>query len=86
MRKELAKEQRKMAKANKKALKQHLEERWKEVCRLHDEAVAAWEVECLRLREEGTAVKYLPKKPKRVLKSSLVEREAAEDSESGDED
>ena len=89
--KELAKEQRKMAKANKKASKQHLEERWKEVCRLHDEAVVAWEVECLRLREEGTAVKYLPKKPKRVLKSSLVEREAAEDSdeedsESGDED
>ncbi|PPQ74014.1 hypothetical protein CVT25_006178 [Psilocybe cyanescens] len=89
--KELAKERRKAAKANKKALKQQLEERWKEVCHAHDAAVAAWEIECLRLKGIETATKDLPKKPKRVLKKSLVEKKAAgesdeEESESSDDD
>jgi hypothetical protein len=51
------------------------------VCQLHDEAVAAWEIKCLRLKGTGTAVKNLPKKPKQVLKASLGEREAAEESD-----
>ena len=78
--KELAKEKRKAAKVNKKASKQQLEEHWKEVCRMHDEAVAAWEVKCLSLRGVGTVVKDLLKKPKWVLKASLVEKEAEEES------
>lgn len=86
--KELAKEKRKAAQANKKASKQQFDERWKEVCRLHDEAVAAWEVECRRLKAAGTVLKDIPKKPKRVLKASLMEREVSDEegSESDDDD
>jgi hypothetical protein len=72
---------RKAARASKKASKERLEERWKEVCVAHDAAVAKWQVECTGLREGGTAIKDLPKKPKRVLKRSLVEGEASESDE-----
>jgi len=52
---------------------------------MHDEAVAAWEAECLSLRGAGTTVKDLPNKPKRALKASLVEKEVEGESKSKDD-
>jgi hypothetical protein len=49
------------------------------VCVAHEEAVVSWKVRCEVLRENGTAAKNLPKKPKRVLKASLVEEDEDED-------
>ena len=73
--KEVDKAQRKVQKASKKARKVELEERWKAVCVAHEEAVVSWKVRCEVLREGGTAAKNLLKKPKRVLKASLVEED-----------
>jgi hypothetical protein len=47
----------------------------------NDAAVVKWQVECTGLWESGTAIKDLPKKPKWVLKQSLVEGEASESEE-----
>ena len=78
--KEVDKAQRKVTKAGKKARKVELEERWKAVCVAHEEAIVKWKATCETLKGSGVAAKNLPKKPKRVLKASLVE-----ESEDGDE-
>ncbi|EDQ98927.1 uncharacterized protein LACBIDRAFT_318477, partial [Laccaria bicolor S238N-H82] len=78
--KEADKAQRKVTKAGKKARKVELEERWKAVCVAHEEAIVQWKATCETLKASGVAAKNLPKKPKRVLKASLVE-----ESEDGDE-
>ncbi|KAF9524942.1 hypothetical protein CPB83DRAFT_925196 [Crepidotus variabilis] len=83
-REEEEKKQRKEAKASKKALKAKVEERWKAACIEHDQALVHWKTECDRLRAAGTAVKNLPKKPKRVLKKT-IEEEMGVDDESDDE-
>jgi hypothetical protein len=71
--KEVDAAQRKVVKASKKAKKVELEERWKVICVAHEEAVVKWKAQCETLREGGMAAKNLPKKPKRILKASLVE-------------
>ncbi len=78
------KAQRKVTKASKKARKVELEERWKAVCIAHEEAVVNWKAQCEVLKKGGMAAKNLPKKPKRVLKASLVEEgnEVGSDEES----
>jgi hypothetical protein len=73
--KEADAETRKIDRQKRKASKQRLEERWKDICITHEEAVAAWKVQCTSLKESGTALKDLPKKPKRPLKASLVAEE-----------
>ena len=74
-------ERRKVAKQSKKASKEQLEARWKELCVAHEASVVAWEAECVRLRGNGVPTKELPKKPKRALKASLVEKEDSGGSE-----
>lgn len=50
------------------------------VCTAHEEAIVKWKAICKMLKGHGVVTKNLPKKPKHVLKASLVE-----ESEDGDE-
>ncbi|KAK7029250.1 hypothetical protein R3P38DRAFT_2775818 [Favolaschia claudopus] len=50
----------KTRKEAKKVERAEIEEKWKEMLVVH---AAAWERECVRLREAGTRAKDLPKKP-----------------------
>jgi len=86
--KEVDKAARKVTRASKKARKAELEERWKVVCVAHEEAVVNWKAQCEVLKKGGMAAKNLHKKPKRVLKASLVEEgnEDGSDEESDSDD
>ena len=76
-----------------KVRKVELEERWKAVCVTHEEAIVKWKATCEMLKGSGVVAKNLPKKPKCVLKVSLVEESedrdegggSDEESESNDE-
>ena len=73
------KNRRKASRLDKKAAKDALELKWKRVCAEHDAAVLDWKSCCEVLLAEGVAKKNLPVKPKRVLKSSLVQEEQDDD-------
>lgn len=82
---EVDKAARKVSKQTKKAAKDRLEEQWKEVCAVHEEAVDSWKARCERLKEGGAAAKDLPKKPKRVLKASLEEEHRGAQRDQGED-
>ncbi|KIK01981.1 hypothetical protein K443DRAFT_97740, partial [Laccaria amethystina LaAM-08-1] len=84
--KEVNKAQRKVTKAGKKARKVELEERWKAVCVAHEEAIVKWKAMCETFKGRGVAAKNLPKKPKCVLKASLVEESEDEDEGGGSDE
>ncbi|KIK02681.1 hypothetical protein K443DRAFT_5957 [Laccaria amethystina LaAM-08-1] len=84
--KEVDKAQRKVTKAGKKARKVELEERWKAVCVAHEEAIVKWKAMCETFKGRGVAAKNLLKKPKRVLKVSLVEESEDEDEGGGSDE
>jgi hypothetical protein len=70
------KSQWKVQRLNKKAAKEALELKWKQVCAEHKAAIVDWKSHCEALLAEGAAKKNLPVKPKWVLKSSLVQEES----------
>jgi hypothetical protein len=84
--KEVDKAQRKVTKASKKARKVELEERWKAVCAAHEEAIVKWKAICKTLKGGGVVAKDLPKKPKHVLKASLVEESEDRDEGGGSDE
>jgi hypothetical protein len=71
----------------KRAEKGRLEAEWKKMLAEHQCEVTEWEEECQELREGGTLVKDLPRKPKRPLKPKPKESddEGDEGDESGDD-
>lgn len=63
-----AKATRAVERENKKISKAAAEVTWKTLLEVHKLAVSTWEAKCVVLRENGTKVKDLPKKPKRPIK------------------
>ncbi|GJE97395.1 DDE-domain-containing protein [Phanerochaete sordida] len=71
MRKVEARKESLQRRADAKATRASLDLQWARMLEDHAAAVRRWEGECLRLREMGTLVKNLPKKPKKPLKPRL---------------
>jgi hypothetical protein len=66
--KKTAKEDRTAARARKRAEKEAIAKEWKAALSTHAKTIEEWELECMRLRQEGVAKKILPKKPQRPKK------------------
>jgi DDE superfamily endonuclease len=64
--------QRQVARAEKRAEKEMLEDQWQQIKRAHQTAVNDWNAECARLMANGVPKKDLPKRPIRPLKSTLT--------------
>ena len=63
-----AKAARAVEQENKKVLKAAADVVWKNLLDVHKLAVTTWEAKCVVLQENGTKVKDLPRKPKRLIK------------------
>jgi hypothetical protein len=79
---ELKKANRKEAQVNKRVEKEKLEETGKAMKEEHNVAVERWKETCRTLREGGTLVKDLPKKPRCPLKPKMKDTDDSQESDS----